>query len=89
MKGRIGADARVQTGARTGANHRAHILAAQRGCEPAGRKPVDNLHPLDMAGGRHHLQKHAFEGRRALGFSEVGGLDLANEPRRLSLGSTS
>ncbi len=49
-------------GARTGVNDRAHMLAAQRGCEPAGGKPVDNLHPLDMAGSRHQLQKHAVEG---------------------------
>jgi transposase InsO family protein len=43
------------------------MLAAQRGREPAGDKPVDDLHPLDMAGGRHQFQKHAVEGQRPVG----------------------
>jgi hypothetical protein len=69
----------VRSRARTGANDRAYMLAAQRGCEPARDKPVDNLHPFDMAGDRHQFQKHAVEGQRTPGLGEVGNPGLEYE----------
>ena len=47
---------RVSGRARTSVDDRPDMLAAQRGGEPAGDEPVDDLHALDVARGRHHLE---------------------------------
>ena len=63
------------------------MLAAQRGGEPAGLKPVDELHALDVARRRHDLDERAVERQRALQLREVGGARLAQEFRLLSPGA--
>ena len=59
---RIGRRCTGSDSAGAGANDGTNMLAAKRRSKPAGNKPVDNLHPLDVARGRHHLQKCSVEG---------------------------
>ena len=59
---RIGRRCTGSGSARARANDRTNMLAAKRRSKPAGNKPVDNLHPLDVARGCHHLPKCSVEG---------------------------
>ena len=71
----------------TGVNDRPDMLATQRGGEPAWHKPVDDLHALDVTGGRHDLEKRSVKRQRALELCNIRDGRLAQKLRLLSAGA--
>ena len=63
------------------------MLATQRRGEPARHEPVHDLHALDVAGGRHDLEKRTVERQRALELCKIGDARLAQQLRLLSAGA--
>ena len=71
---------------RAGADDRPDVFAPQCGGESTRDKPVDELHTLEVARGRHDVEKRAVDGQRALLLGEVGGTRLTDQLCALAAG---